>query len=230
MTGRARDAAQPAAPPRKRRSLGGRPRRDEVETLTAKVLDAAFELFLAQGYGATSIETVASEAGVSKRTFYHRFPSKAALFEAVIRREFGKNMGDLEAGLPAIGGNPFEAWLHAVGLKFVELNLLPRNVAFVRLIAAESGRFPELARLSYDLGLRKLLDILERAVVAAVDRGEIAVPDTRIAADAFFHACVHAMQWSAMLGLTDGRFDEACRERYDAAFKQFFQGCRPGPS
>ena len=43
-------------------------------------------MFLAEGYGATSIEAVAQRARISKRTFYHRYPDKAALFGAVVHR------------------------------------------------------------------------------------------------------------------------------------------------
>jgi len=41
---------------------------------------------MAHGYGATSIEAVARRARISKRTFYHRFDDKPALFVAVVHR------------------------------------------------------------------------------------------------------------------------------------------------
>ena len=50
------------------------------------LLDVAAELLLSQGYGATSIEAIASRARVSKRTLYHRFSGKAALMSAVVER------------------------------------------------------------------------------------------------------------------------------------------------
>ena len=67
-------------------SLGGRPSRAQAEKLGERILDAATTLFLAHGYGATSIEEVARRARVSKRTFYHRFDDKPALFGAVVHR------------------------------------------------------------------------------------------------------------------------------------------------
>lgn len=48
-----------------------------------RVLDAARELFLARGYGDTTITAVATRAGFSKRTVYLDFESKDALFSAV---------------------------------------------------------------------------------------------------------------------------------------------------
>jgi AcrR family transcriptional regulator len=65
---------------------GGRPSKAEAEQLADRIVDAATELFLTSGYGATSIEAVARRAQISKRTFYHRFENKSALFSAVVHR------------------------------------------------------------------------------------------------------------------------------------------------
>src|SRR5271157_5680242 len=78
-----RGAAEAATVPPRR---GGRPSREEAALLGERILDVATELFLAEGYGATSIEAVAQRARISKRTFYHRFSDKAALFGAVVQR------------------------------------------------------------------------------------------------------------------------------------------------
>ena len=56
---------------------GGRPSRADALQLRERILLAATELFLAEGYGSTSIEAVARHAGVSKRTLYDRFDDKA---------------------------------------------------------------------------------------------------------------------------------------------------------
>jgi len=47
------------------------------------ILDAAARLVERDGYGATSIEAVAREAGSGKQTIYRWWPSKAALFVEV---------------------------------------------------------------------------------------------------------------------------------------------------
>ena len=65
---------------------GGRPSRADALRLRDRILAAATELFLAEGYGSTSIEAVAARAGISKRTFYDRFDDKAQLFAAVVHR------------------------------------------------------------------------------------------------------------------------------------------------
>ncbi len=46
--------------------------------------EAAAEVFLRDGYAAAHMDEVARGAGMSKRTLYQHYPSKAALFEAVM--------------------------------------------------------------------------------------------------------------------------------------------------
>jgi TetR/AcrR family transcriptional repressor of nem operon len=45
----------------------------------AKLLDAAFDLFRARGYSATSVDDLCAAAGVTKGAFFHHFASKEAL-------------------------------------------------------------------------------------------------------------------------------------------------------
>ncbi|MEU7831958.1 helix-turn-helix domain-containing protein [Nonomuraea sp. NPDC049129] len=49
-----------------------------------KVVEAARELFVAQGYGATSLQEVADQAGVAVQTVYFVFRNKRTLFKDVV--------------------------------------------------------------------------------------------------------------------------------------------------
>ncbi len=49
-------------------------------------MDGAHRLFVRAGYEETSTEAILSAAGVSRGAFYHHFPTKQALFEAVFER------------------------------------------------------------------------------------------------------------------------------------------------
>ena len=51
---------------------------------TVRILAAADKLFYSQGIRAVGVDAVAAEAGVSKRTLYHHFPSKDDLIEAYL--------------------------------------------------------------------------------------------------------------------------------------------------
>jgi len=51
-----------------------------------RVLNAADRLFYAQGYSATGVNQIISEAGVARASFYQHFPSKKDLAVAYLRR------------------------------------------------------------------------------------------------------------------------------------------------
>ncbi|MCL2770080.1 MAG: TetR/AcrR family transcriptional regulator [Solirubrobacterales bacterium] len=51
------------------------------------ILDVALELFVEHGYQGTSMDAIARAAGVTKPVVYSCFPSKSALFGALLNRE-----------------------------------------------------------------------------------------------------------------------------------------------
>jgi len=57
------------------------------EPLKEKILSCARALFLARGYRAATMDDIARDAGMSKRTLYETFPSKHAIATAVVESE-----------------------------------------------------------------------------------------------------------------------------------------------
>lgn len=49
-----------------------------------RILEAAYDLFYAEGFGRAGIDQVARQAGLTKRTLYYHFASKDALLAAVL--------------------------------------------------------------------------------------------------------------------------------------------------
>jgi len=116
-------------------------------------LDVATKLLLSQGYGATSIEMIAQQARISKRTFYHRFPDKPALMRAVVARLIDSLRP--AAAEPLIEGRDLEQILVHLAAVVLRAALTPRALALHRLIVAESQRFPELATAVAQAGGRQ---------------------------------------------------------------------------
>jgi AcrR family transcriptional regulator len=131
--------------PLKKRAVkkGGRPARADALKLRGTILRVATELFLQQGYGATSIDSVAAHAGVSKRTFYDRFEDKSALFAAVVHGIIDHIRPPPDVPLLAGGSLP-EILSRLAGL-ILKATLSPQAIALHRLVTGESSRFPELA-------------------------------------------------------------------------------------
>jgi AcrR family transcriptional regulator len=63
-------------------------RQAQVRTTRAKVIEAAKNLFIANGYPATTLESVADAADVSLPTLYRLFRSKSVLLAAVLDTSF----------------------------------------------------------------------------------------------------------------------------------------------
>jgi AcrR family transcriptional regulator len=124
---------------------GGRPSRTDALRLGERILEVATELFLAEGYGSTTIEAVAARAGISKRTFYHRFDDKAALFAAVVHRIIEQLRPP--PGVPLVEGATLHDILRRIAGLILRAALSPRALALHRLVTAESARFPKLLRL-----------------------------------------------------------------------------------
>jgi AcrR family transcriptional regulator len=63
----------------------GRPTPEAAELIEPDLLAATWRIFVEHGYSRTTIEAVARQAGMSKRTIYQRYSSKDQLVEAAIR-------------------------------------------------------------------------------------------------------------------------------------------------
>jgi AcrR family transcriptional regulator len=129
------------------------------------VLDAATELFLRDGYGATSLEAVATAAGVSKRTLYARFTGKAALLQAVVARLVTQWLPAFDAEIGQGGG--LRDTLLGAATVMLATALTPQALELYRLIIAEIGRFPELAEVMHEAGAGAGTDRLAGVMAAA---------------------------------------------------------------
>lgn len=88
--------APPTKPVKGRRSYDGSRRRDQAARTRTAVLDAASARFLADGFAATTIESIAADAGVSEATIYKAFGGKPGLVRALCERALAG-----EGGVPA---------------------------------------------------------------------------------------------------------------------------------
>lgn len=133
-------------------SKRGRPTEEERAARRDRVLDAAVAVFAAHGFGATSLDLIASTAGVTKRTLYVDVGDKAALFAAAVDREHDR--------IRAVAEGP----LVDVAAEVVHVLHSEPAVALHRSVIAEAVRFPALAADFYDRGPAHSVDVLARAL------------------------------------------------------------------
>lgn len=207
------------------RGRGGRPSRQQSAQLSDRILDVATELFLGHGFGATSIEGIARDAGISKRTFYHRFGSKETVFEAVVRRLIARWMPPFDAGL--LNAPSLTEALHRAATHMVEAALTPEALALHRMVIAEARQFPQLARILHELGAASGVERIGRCLEKYIASGELRPIDHGFAAEQFILMVVTGPQRRA-LGLGLPLSDNQLRIWIDQTVALFIEGCRPG--
>ena len=176
---------------------GGRPSSEASEQLGELILDAATELFLAHGYGATSIEAVAKRVRVSKRTFYHRFADKPALFAAVVHRIIERLRPP--ASVPIVEGIDIQAILERLAALILAAALSPQAIALHRLIVAESARFPKLAAVVAREGAsEEAVKLIAGLLTSESATGRVAIDDSEFAAQQFLYMVVTVPQRRGM--------------------------------
>ena len=203
---------------------GGRPSREASEQLGELILDAATELFLTNGFGATSIEAVAQRVRISKRTFYHRFPDKPALFAAVVHRIIQRLRP--AAGVRLIQGPDLEAVLERIATLILRAAISPQAIALHRLIVAESARFPELAKmLAREGATGEAIALIAGVLEHGVQAGRLGIDDTDFAARQFLQMVIVLPQRRAMgLGARMSQRELAAWPR--KVVDLFLNGCR----
>lgn len=133
----------PAAPQGRPLNQAGRPTAAELERRKAKIMEVATDLFVHHGYAATSLVDIAKGAGVATRTLYQHFGDKETLFRDVI---FARETGAVIPAPVLENGETLMAALMKTAGYMHTYSLRPRPIDLMRLMIAESKRFPELIR------------------------------------------------------------------------------------
>jgi AcrR family transcriptional regulator len=182
--------------------------RRRKEARPKEILAAALALFAERGFAATRLDDVALRAGVTKGTLYLYFPNKEELFEAVVRQTLVPNIEWGEALLDK-PDEPAALLLERLMHSWAELALSPAG-AIPKIIISEAGNFPELARFYRGEVVDRGMELMRRALLLGVERGEFRAPDDfDNAVRCICAPIVLAMLWRHSLGRHEevDRFD-----------------------
>ncbi|MGH7700872.1 MAG: TetR/AcrR family transcriptional regulator [Gemmatimonadales bacterium] len=158
-----------------------RPRwRRRKEARPEEILEAALDVFVERGYAAARLDQVARHAGVTKGTIYLYFPSKAALFKAVVRGSLVVNMERAEAVSAAHRGSAADllrqfVWTVWRTVGDTKLSGIPK------LIVAEAANFPEIARFYWSEVASRALGVWSSIIERGIEAGEFRRVNPRFA-------------------------------------------------
>lgn len=164
------------------------------------IVEAATAAFLEHGYRGTSMDAVASAAGVSKQTVYQHFGDKQRLFRDVIAATVQSASGPVHDEVRGLADSGLlEQDLRDLARRLLTLVLQPAMMRLRRLVIAEARQFPDMGRYFYELGPGRTIAALADAFAALTKQGRLTASSAKLAAAQFNWLIMAAPLNEAML-------------------------------
>ncbi|MGW0246533.1 TetR/AcrR family transcriptional regulator [Nocardia goodfellowii] len=160
----------------------------------ALIVTAARALFLELGYDRTSLARIAERSGVSRATLFKQFPSKAALFDAIVTESW--STADEQDPPPT--GNVVDG-LGIIGHRYAELLGRAQMTDLFRIVIAELPRFPELAHAQFSHGKMPYFESVRTYLLAEHEAGTMRIEDVDLAATQFLGMISNYVFWPTLL-------------------------------
>ncbi|WP_235041961.1 TetR/AcrR family transcriptional regulator [Vreelandella profundi] len=187
-----------------------------------RLLDAARDVFLEQGYAGASVNEVVARAGGSLATLYKQFGNKEGLFMAAMERHIATAWTVLEEGRR--DQQAPEQVLYELGRRMLMLVFDAGVIRLVRGLAFEAERAPELGEMFLTRGPDHTRQALANYLRDQVESGRLALEEPREAAGIFMGMLLGEWHIDALLG-RELRFDEAkCNARARRCVEIFLAG------
>ena len=163
-----------------------------------EILTAALACFAERGFAATRLDEVARRAGVTKGTLYLYFDNKEDLFKAVVRQALVPNIERIEEVVDK-ATEPASVLLERLIWSWSAIIASPVS-AIPKLVIAEAGNFPDLARFYLDEVVRRGMALVRRVLHAGIEGGEFHDIDVDSAVMCVIAPLIVAMLWRHSLG------------------------------
>lgn len=171
------------------RPRAGRPTREQAEARHEELLERALDHFLDKGFEQATIEAIAADVGMTKRTVYARHADKGALFRAAVQRAIN-SYSIPEDQIRATDVGDLAQTLTNIAMLRIDLVASPRGLKLQRIIQTESYRFPDIFTDTYEIGALPTIRFLAKLLARETDAGNLAVDDPMAAANAFMSMVV----------------------------------------
>jgi len=169
-----------AAPVPSRRDLRKQSRRSTI-------VREARQAFLRDGYAGMSMSGLIATLGGSKATLWSYFPSKAALFAAVLEDAAGAYARDMGEFLRL--SDDLRSGLLELCKRLIETIVSPEPLQLTRLVLAESGRFPEVGKIFYAHAVGPMEASVAAYLNRHMDEGRLRNADPMLAARILVDLC-----------------------------------------
>jgi AcrR family transcriptional regulator len=174
------------------------------ESRRQEILDAALTVFTEKGFSAARINDIAGRASISGGTIYLYFASKEEIFKSLVEESTGPQVSQLVQATREFEGSSDDLLRIAVRTISAFLRSSDRAV-LSRLIIAETGKFPELARFYRSQVTDRMLAVFEGIIRRGIARGEFRSIDPADGARMVIALLMFTTIWRTSLGTLDGK-------------------------
>jgi AcrR family transcriptional regulator len=172
------------------------PKPEVLSDKAEQILRGAMQEFATHGYAATSMDRVAAAAGVSKATIYSHFQDKEGLFTALVKQITAAKFSTLFKP-ENFQGKPRVVLRRLARLALIQMNTeSSEQMALIRLIIGESGRFPKLAQIFLENAPKPGIQFLTQYLASCP---ELNLPDPEATARIVVGAIVYFVQVQVMM-------------------------------
>jgi len=102
---------------------------NETDTIRRRIIRAASTLFFSRGFAKVTVDEIAAELGISKKTLYQHFASKDALLQAVVRGMINDVAAEVEALLNDDGMDFIDQLIGLMRLMTARVSLISKQFA-----------------------------------------------------------------------------------------------------
>jgi AcrR family transcriptional regulator len=206
-----------------KRARGRPPVRCDDDT-RSMIIDAANPQFQENGFASANINLIAQAAGVSTKTLYRLFPTKADLFSSVISDRMGKFFLALDE--TALAKMDLREGLVRLLTAYGDLALAEDTIAIFRLAVAEADRFPEIANAFHMQAIAQTNAVLERWLVLQSDLKRLEIEDATLVSGILRGMMIMEPQRAVLLGQKKPPTREEIAARAEICADLFLNGSR----
>ncbi len=202
----------------------GRPTREQAQARQEELLDAALGMFLYKGYELTTIEGLATQLGMTKRTVYALHVDKAALFRAAVERAIQRYIVPIETVRASEGGDLEETLIRVAHIRIANL-MTAEGLRLQRILNAESCRFPDIFEMFSEQAAQPTIAYLADLLRRRAGADSIAAAEPERAAVAFMGMVVGPPARSIVAGSAIAPAELDARIRFSV--RLFLDGVLP---
>jgi len=177
-------------------------RQEASEQRRQAIIEAAQDVFAAEGFAAARLDQVATKAGVAKGTIYLFFEDKEDLFEQLLISAVAPVLAKVEAlaGEPLM---PLNDSLAALFSFFRAEVLGTKRREVIRLVLTEGRRFPRIAEFYHREVISKGLALVGGIARQAHKRGELSSDDLVKFPHLVFAPLVMSLLWDGLFSKSE---------------------------